>query len=98
MPEAVTVFVCRKCRGARRNQELLAAETDARVRLVGCQKICADHVVGVRRDGALVWFAAVDSAPRRRALVRFVSAAAPASIPKRLRGLTVRARSGRLRS
>ena len=54
MSGAVTVFVCRKCRGARRTTELLEAETDARVRPVGCQKICADHVVGVRRDGELV--------------------------------------------
>ena len=98
MSAAVTVFVCRKCRGARRNVELLTTETDARVREVGCQKVCADHVVGVRRDGELVWFEEVDSAPRRRALVRFVSAAAPATIPKRLRGLTVRKRAGRLRS
>jgi len=94
----VTVFVCRECRGARRNAELVRDETDARVRLVGCQKICDDHTVGVRRDGDLVWFAAVDSGPRRRALVAFVEAASPARIPKRLERLLVRKRTGRLRA
>ena len=94
----MTVFVCRKCRGAKHTMELLADETDAPVRSVGCQKICADHVVGVRRDGELVWFEEVDSAPRRRALVRFVTADGPAAIPKRLRRLVVRKRAGRLRT
>ena len=94
----MTVFVCRKCRGANRTTDLLEAETEARVRPVGCQKICHDHVVGVRRDGELVWFEEVDSAPRRRALVRFVSAVGPAAIPKRLRRLVVAKRAGRLRT
>lgn len=98
MADAVTVFVCRKCRGADRTIDLLEDETDARVRTVGCQKICHDHVVGVRRDGDLTWFEEVDSAPRRRALVRFVTAVGPASIPKRLRRLVVAKRSGRLRT
>ena len=98
MADAVTVFVCRDCRGARRNAELVRDETDARVRLVGCQKICDDHTVGVRRDGELVWFAEIDSAPRRRALVAFVEAASPAAIPKRLKRLLVRKRTGRLRT
>jgi len=94
----VTVFVCRKCRGADGTMDLLAEETGAKVRAVGCQKICHDHVVGVRRDGDLVWFEEVDSAPRRRALVRFVTATAPAAIPKRLRRLVVAKRAGRLRT
>ena len=92
------VFVCRKCRGARSLTELLEAETDAHVRAVGCQKICADHVVGVRTHGDLVWFEEVDSAKRRRALVRYVVADAPAVVPKRLRRLVVRKRAGRLRT
>jgi hypothetical protein len=96
--DAVTVFVCRKCRGANRTIEVLEAETDARVKVVGCQKICHDHVVGVRRDGELVWFEEVDSPPRRRALVRFVTAVGPAAVPKRLRRLIVRKRAGRLRT
>jgi len=96
--DVVTVFVCRECRGAKRTIELMERETDAQVRAVGCQKICADHVVGVRREGALTWFEEVDSPSKRKALVRFVSAAAPAAVPKRLRRLVVRKRADRLRT
>ncbi len=95
---SVVVFVCRKCDGGRRLADHLAGRTDASVRLVGCQRICSHHVVGVRRAGArLTWFKKVDTKRRRRALREFIAADATTVPDKRLRRLTVERRSGRLR-
>jgi hypothetical protein len=65
--------------------------------MVGCQKICSHHIVGVRRPGRrLVWLEKVDSNKRRRALGAF-AASADDRPPKRLRRLVVAKRAGLLR-
>jgi hypothetical protein len=92
-----TVYVCKKCAGAKRLLRDLDERTDASTRLVGCQKICSDHVVGVRLADRLTWFEEVDSKPRRRALRRFVDGADPDAVPGTLADLVVRKRAGHLR-
>jgi hypothetical protein len=92
-----TVYVCKKCDGAKRLLRDLQERTDASPRFVGCQKVCSDHVVGLRVHGRLTWFEQVDSKPRRRALRRLVDGADHGAIPDALERLVVRKRSGSLR-
>jgi len=94
----VIAYVCRKCGGGRRLGAHVEERTDASVRLVGCQKICTDHVVGVGHpDAGIVWFERVDSKPRRRALREYVADGPNVPLPKPLRRLVVGKRADRLR-
>ena len=90
-------LVCKKCDGGKRLGERLAELDDVTVRMVGCQKVCSHHVVGIRRPGhRVVWLEKIDSKQRRRALRTFVESTGDRA-PKRLRRLVVAKRSGLLR-
>jgi hypothetical protein len=57
------VYVCRKCK---RSDCLIdvVEKTDAKLILVGCQKICDGPVAGTEVAGRMEWFSRVDSAKR----------------------------------
>ena len=92
-----TVYVCRKCTGSALIIDHLARYTAVEVCPVGCQKVCSNNVVGVRRDGTIVWFQRLDTDKHRRALARYVRGDHGETVPKRLRSLTVSKRGGRVR-
>jgi len=57
------VFVCKKCKRADCLLPILN-KTDAKVVLVGCQKICSGPVVGTKVAGRMEWFSRVDTRKR----------------------------------
>jgi hypothetical protein len=65
------VFVCKKCRRAHCLTDMLKG-TDAKVVLVGCQKICSGPVAGVKLSGRMEWFSRVDT-PKRMAGLRMLA-------------------------
>ena len=67
------VYVCRKCKHSKGLRAALARETEAAVRLVGCQDVCQQPVAGCRVDGCLQWFGGLDKKKRQRALVDLVN-------------------------
>jgi hypothetical protein len=60
-------YVCKKCKNAECLTRMLK-DTDAKVKLVGCQKICAGPVVGAKVDGRMEWFTRVDTGKRMAGL------------------------------
>jgi hypothetical protein len=54
------VYVCRKCKRSECVVDVLE-KTDAKLVLVGCQKICAGPVAGTKVAGRMEWFSRVDS-------------------------------------
>jgi (2Fe-2S) ferredoxin len=76
MAKRPKVYVCKgshcsKCKDER--AALLATlESAAKVREVGCQKMCKGPVVGVEVDGCLEWFADLGSGKARRGLDKLI--------------------------
>jgi hypothetical protein len=64
------VFVCKKCK---RVDCLLGVleKSDAKVVLVGCQKICSGPVAGLQVSGRMEWFSRIDT-PKRLAGLRML--------------------------
>jgi hypothetical protein len=65
------VFVCRKCK----NSDCVARvvkKSEAKLVLVGCQKICAGPVAGLSVAGRMEWFSRVDT-PKRLAGLRMLA-------------------------
>jgi hypothetical protein len=54
------VYVCKKCKNADCLTKVLN-RADSRLVPVGCQKICAGPVVGVKVAGQMEWFSRVSS-------------------------------------
>ena len=89
-----TIYVCRECKHSRGLQKTLSRETDATVKLVGCQDICRQPVAGARVDGRLEWFGGLDAAKRQRALIRLVNEP-PKKVPDDLAKARVAKRAGK---
>jgi hypothetical protein len=87
------VFVCKKCK---RHQciESALVKADAKVVLVGCQKICSAPVAGLCVDGEMEWFDRLDTGKRLAGLRKLANH--PKDPPvKALRRRLVSKRSGR---
>jgi hypothetical protein len=91
----VTVVVCRKCKHSDCLTEMLHERSHEPVQLARCQKICHGPVVGVMVDGRMEWFERVDRVRQLAALLRLVKQEHPTKIPKQLKQLRVKRRSGR---
>lgn len=89
-----TLYVCRKCKHSKSLQKAVERETDATVRLVGCQDVCQQPVAGTRVDGRLEWFGGLDRAKRERALIDLLNNA-PRRVPDALEKARVAKRSGK---
>ena len=63
---------CRKRAGEREKLQELLEGLGLRCEIVGCQKICKAPVVGLRRGGALTWYAKLRGKSARKALRRFL--------------------------
>ena len=61
------LYVCKKCKNSRCLTRVLQP-SDAKLVLVGCQKICAGPVVGTKVDGRMEWFTRVDTLKRMAAV------------------------------
>jgi hypothetical protein len=57
------VFVCKKCKNADCVARVVK-KSDAKLVLVGCQKICAGPVAGLSVSGRMEWFSRVDTSKR----------------------------------
>jgi hypothetical protein len=57
------VFVCKKCKRHHCVEDALV-KSDAKVVLVGCQKICSGPVAGLSVDGRMEWFDRLDTGKR----------------------------------
>jgi hypothetical protein len=86
-----TIYVCRKCKHSKGLQKALERETDATVKLIGCQDICKQPVAGTRVDRRLEWFGGLDRPKRRRALIDLVNDGGAGPLP----GVLSKARSGK---
>jgi hypothetical protein len=64
------VWVCRKCKNSDCLAAFLRGSGVARVKTVGCQKICKGPVAGAKIHGRMEWFARVDRAKPMVALER----------------------------
>ncbi len=65
------VFVCKKCKNARCLLRVLE-KAEAKLVPVGCQKICAGPVVGLKVAGRMEWFRRVDT-PKTLAGMRMLA-------------------------
>jgi hypothetical protein len=87
------VYVCKKCKRHSCVEEALA-KVEAKVVLVGCQKICSAPVAGLRVDGQMEWFDRLDTGKRLAGLR--TQAKHPKRQPRKaLRRRLVAKRSGR---
>jgi hypothetical protein len=86
-----TIYVCRKCKHSKGLQQALGRETDATIKLIGCQDVCKQPVAGTRVDGRLEWFGGLDKAKRQRALIDLVNDDGAGPVPAAL----AKARSGK---
>ncbi len=84
-----TIYVCRKCKHSKGLHTALERETDASIKLVGCQDVCHQPVAGTRVEGRLQWFEGLDNAKRQRALIDLVNDGGRGPLPNAL----VKARS-----
>lgn len=89
-----TIYVCRECKHSKALHKAVARETDATVKLVGCQDVCQQPVAGTRVDGRLEWFGGLDAAKRQRALIGLLNDE-PKKIPDALVKARVAKRSGK---
>jgi hypothetical protein len=87
------VWVCRKCKDADCLTAFLRGSGAARVKKVGCQKVCKGPVAGLKVDGRMEWFARVDRAKPMVALARTLEHGKP-KLPKALEARRVARRSG----
>jgi hypothetical protein len=65
------VYVCKKCKNADCLLRVLK-KSDSKLVPVGCQKICAGPVVGLKVDGRMEWFRRVDT-PKALAGMRMLA-------------------------
>ncbi len=65
------VFVCKKCKNADCLVRVLK-KSEAKLVPVGCQKICAGPVVGLKVAGRMEWFRRVDT-PKSLAGIRMLA-------------------------
>ncbi len=65
------VFVCKKCKNADCLLRVLK-KSDAKLVPVGCQKICAGPVVGLKVAGRMEWFRRIDT-PKSLAGIRLLA-------------------------
>ena len=85
---------CRRALGRDDRVERSLTETSARVRRVGCQKVCKGPLVGVRVDGRWEWFERMSSKKATGALVELLERG---ELRKPLRNRWRKRRSGRVR-
>lgn len=93
MKKPPRVWVCGKCKNAGCLATFLRGSGAARVKLVGCQKICKGPVVGMRVNHQMEWFARVDRAKPMVALDRTLRCRGR-KVAKALEQRRVRRRSG----
>lgn len=96
MPKLPVVYVCEgaDCQVDGRDELVEALANRARIRDVGCQKICEGPVCGVEVGGHLSWFSRVDTEKARDGVVALVGGGPLArALEKRL----CPKRAGRLR-
>jgi hypothetical protein len=76
MSKLPNVYVCKGSHCSKgkcdRRGLLDALDGVARVRTVGCQKVCRGPVAGLEVDGCLEWFADLGSDKARRRLVKLI--------------------------
>jgi hypothetical protein len=87
------VFVCKKCKNADCLTRLVK-KSDAKLVLVGCQKICAGPVAGLAVSGRMEWFSRVDT-PKRMAGLRMLAERRKKKPVPALESRRERKRSGR---
>ncbi len=87
------VFVCKKCKRHACIEDALA-KANAKVVLVGCQKICSAPVAGLSLDGQMEWFDRLDTG-RRLAGLRMQVKHPKRRPVKALRRRRISKRSGR---
>lgn len=90
-----TIYVCRKCKHSKGLQKALERETDASVKLIGCQDVCKQPVAGTRAEGCLQWFGELDKPKRQRALIDLVNGETDGEIPGPLVKVQLRKKSGK---
>ncbi len=92
------VYVCRGKDCSKRKRPLRtlleALEGRAQIAEVGCQKLCAGPVCGLKLDGRLEWFEEIDSARRREALIATLESGV---LNKGLKKRRAKGRAGKLR-
>jgi hypothetical protein len=90
------VYVCKKCKKCKKADCLVDVlkKSDAKLVLVGCQKICAGPVAGTKVAGQLEWFSRVDTAKRIAGLRMLVEHRKKRPVPALERRRLVK-RSGR---
>ena len=97
-PKSPVVYLCRggDCRDRKKARRKLVDQLDGHARLteVKCQKICRGPVVGLEVDGALEWFAEVDTGKARAAVVHLLDRG---ELKKPLRKRHVGKKSGKQR-
>lgn len=93
MKKPPRVWVCRKCKNAECLAAFIRGTDAARIKLVGCQKICKGPVVGLRVNRRMEWFARVDRAKPMVALDRTLRRRGT-KVGKALEERRVRRRSG----
>ena len=90
-----TVFVCRECKHHGRVEKFLREHSNARVRLVGCQKVCEEPAAGLRLNGRMEWFGRLDSPARLKALAGLLALSGKDHRPEALEQVRSSQRSGR---
>ena len=90
-----TIYVCRKCQHSKDLQKALARQTDASVRLVGCQDVCRQPVAGTRVDGCLQWFGGLDKPKRQKAVIELVNRDGRGPLPEVLAKASSAKRAGK---
>jgi len=90
-----TIYVCRKCKHSKDLHKAVERGTDATVKLVGCQDICAQPVAGTRVDGCLQWFGGLDRPKRQKALINLVNDVGDGPLPEVLVKARSRKRAGK---
>src|ERR671928_791034 len=91
---ARTVFVCRECKHHGRVEKYLREHSEARVKLVGCQKVCQEPAAGLRVRGRMEWFGRLDSPARLKALAALLRGSGKAGLPGALEKVRSSKRSG----
>jgi hypothetical protein len=90
-----TVFVCRECKHHRRVERFLRERSDAKVKLVGCQKVCREPAAGLVVNGRMEWFGRLDSPVALKAIAGLVGASGKRRLPAPLEKRRSSKRSGR---
>ena len=70
MAKRPAVYICGKCKNSDCLAAFLKGTGSARVKMVGCQKVCRGPVAGTKVRKRMEWFACVDRAKPMVALER----------------------------